>query len=56
MKITSLAHAVFFVTLTSAGLTSIARWLHPATFDITTLWILLTVAFISAAIIILPYD
>lgn len=56
MKITSVATAIFFIMLLSAGLVSVARWFHPATFNITTLWALLIVAFVSAGIIVLSHD
>lgn len=56
MKIFTVAQFIFFVTMVSAGIISLARWFHPATFTITTLWLLLTVAFVSAGSIILSHD
>ncbi len=56
MKTVPLARFIFFVTLISAGLVSAARWFHPATLSLSVVWLLLIIAFVSAAIIILSHD
>lgn len=56
MKLRAIAQFVFFVTVLSAGILSLARWFHPATFAIGSLWLLFIAAFASATIIIFSHD